>query len=70
MVQTVRIEAVAGARMVVAAMTSGTHDDQLAEKIRLLDASPVDDELAALKQKMSLLGAGSTPAPRAPDDVS
>lgn len=65
-----RIEAEAGARMEVAALTSGTHDDQLAEKIRLLDASPVDDELAALKQKMSLLGAGAAPAPRAPDDAS
>ena len=29
-----------------------------------------EEELAALKQKMSLLGAGSTPAPRAPDDAS
>lgn len=57
-----RIEAEAGARMEVAALTAGTHDDQLAEKIRLLDASPVDDELAALKEKMGMLGAGAPPS--------
>lgn len=55
-----RIEAEAGARMEVAALTSGSHDDQLAEKIRLLDAQPVDDELAQLKAKMGLLGSGNT----------
>jgi len=54
-----RIEAEAGASLEVAAMGSGTHDDQLAEKIRQLEAHPVDDELAALKEKMGLLSGGA-----------
>ncbi|MFO0722410.1 MAG: PspA/IM30 family protein [Myxococcota bacterium] len=57
-----RIEAEAGAKMELAAIGSGSHDEQLAEKIKLLEASPVDDELAALKAKMGLLGAGSAKA--------
>lgn len=58
-----RIEAEAGARLEVAALSSGSGDDQLAEKIRLLDSSPVDDELAALKAKMGMLGAGGSARP-------
>ncbi|MCC7381437.1 MAG: PspA/IM30 family protein [Deltaproteobacteria bacterium] len=54
-----RIEAEAGARMEVASLTSGSHDHDLAEKIKLLEAAPVDDELLALKQKMGLLGPGT-----------
>jgi phage shock protein A len=58
-----RIEAEAGAKMEIASLgIGGSHDDQLAEKIKLLEASPVDDELLALKSKMGLLGAGTAKA--------
>jgi phage shock protein A len=57
-----RLEAEAGARMEVASLTSGSHDRDLDEKIRALEAHPVDDELLALKQKMGLLGAGNNGA--------
>jgi phage shock protein A len=54
-----RIEAEAGAQMEVAALGTGAQDAELSEKIRLLEAAPVDDELADLKRKMGLLGAGN-----------
>lgn len=55
-----KMEAEAEARLEVAALTGGSHDDQLAEKIRLLEAAPVDSELLELKKKMGMLGAGAT----------
>jgi phage shock protein A len=54
-----RLEAEAEARLEVAAISSGSHDEQLSERIKLLEAGPIDDDLAALKQKMGLLSAGS-----------
>jgi phage shock protein A len=57
-----RLEAEAGARMEVAALTSGSQERDLAEKIRLLESGPVDDELIELKRKMGLLGAGASSA--------
>lgn len=54
-----RLEAEAGAHLEVAALTSGSHDDALADKIKALEAAPVDDELLALKQKMGLLAPGN-----------
>lgn len=73
-----RIEAEASAGLEMAQLSAGSHDDQLAEKIRLLEAAPVDDELAALKAKMGValpppasanmpaLGPGPTPSDAKP----
>jgi phage shock protein A len=54
-----KLEAEAEARLEVASISSGSHDDQLSERIRLLEAGPIDDDLLALKEKMGLLSSGS-----------
>ncbi|MBI2373110.1 MAG: PspA/IM30 family protein [Deltaproteobacteria bacterium] len=54
-----RIEAEAEAQLEIAELTSGSEEQKLEEKIRLLEAAPVNDDLVELKKKMGLLGSGT-----------
>lgn len=51
-----RVEAEAEAHWEIASMSTGSHDRDLEEQIRLLDSHAVDDDLSALKDRMRDMG--------------